>query len=266
MTDIPRSDLHVHTKYLKCANETMEVSDIIRECERIGVTSLGITDHLNYVESLDLHLAIRKDIEALEPNLDIYFGAELNFTGMDEGFVLTPENKEQYGFQFAIAGIHGTYLEEYDLKQIVDIQHRHHLKVCNDPIVDVLVHPYWFPRREFSKKDWPWFDSMQAVPESYTRELGQAAKETGTAIEINAFANLASEHYSDRYKKEYMDYLSILAEEGVCFTTGSDAHNIGHLAGIEVVWKAAEQLGLSADRMWQPPCEPLIKGKRSRAE
>ena len=261
MTNIPRFDFHIHTKYLKCADETMEVVDIIHECERLGVTSLGITDHLNYAESLDLHLSIKRDIEALEPGMDVYFGVELNFIGMDEDFVLTPEIKEQYGFQFAIGGIHNTYLEEYDLKQIVDIQHRHHLKACNDPILDVLVHPYWFNKGEFNKKDWPWFDSMSSVPESYARELGQTAKETGTAIEINALANLTNQRYSDRYKKEYVEYLSIVAEEGPCFSIGSDAHNIGHLADIEVVWQTADLLNLSADRIWHPQHAPLVKAK-----
>ena len=48
----PRYDLHIHTKYLGCANETMEVPDIIEECHRLGVTTVGITDHLNTLDQL----------------------------------------------------------------------------------------------------------------------------------------------------------------------------------------------------------------------
>ena len=225
MTEIPRCDFHIHTKYLGCANGTMEVAAIVRECERLGVASLGITDHLNSLDRLGLHVPIRKDIEALDPEIAVYFGVELNFLAADGGFAYSAEIREQYGFQFAIGGIHGTYLDVYDLKKLVDIQHRHHLKTCRDPLVDVLVHPYWFGKGEFEKKSWPWFDSMQAVPESYARELGQVAKETGTAIEINAGANLVHPAYSDRYVKEYIAFLSIVAEEGACFALGSDAHD-----------------------------------------
>lgn len=255
----PRCDFHIHTKYLKCANETMEIRAIIRECERLGVTQLGITDHLNTPDKLELHRFIRDDIAELETDIEVYFGVELNFMACDGEFAYSPEVREQMGFQFAIGGIHSTYLEEYDLRKIVDIQHRHHLKTCNDRLVDVLVHPYWFGKREFDNKNWPWFDSMAAVPEGYVRELGQAAKETGTAIEINGSAIFANPAYSERFREEYLDYLAILAEEGACFSLGSDAHNIGKLETILSCWRVIEQLGLGPERIWRPSCEKANK-------
>ena len=257
MSGIPRCDFHIHTKYLRCANETMEIPAILKECERLGVTSLGITDHLNTLDKLDLHLPIKEDIQASDVDIAVYFGVELNFLGVDGDFAYSAEIHEQYGFQVVIGGIHGTYLETYDLKEIVDVQHRHHLKTCRDPLVDVLVHPYWFGKGEFDKKGWTWFDSMKAVPESYARELGQTAKATGTAIEINACANLTSSAYSERYVNEYIDYLSVIAEEGAQFSLGSDAHDINRLKDIQTSWEVAEKLGLTANRIWQPDCQPM---------
>lgn len=250
-------DFHIHTKYLGCANGTMEVPAIVKECERLGVKSLGITDHLHSLDNLELHLPIKKDIHELNTGVAVFFGVELNFLAADGGFAYSEEVKEQYGFQFAIGGIHGTYVDAYDLKRIVEVQHRHHLKACRDPLVDVLVHPYWFGKSEFDEKGWPWFDSLHAVPESYARELGQTAKATGTAIEINACANLANSTYSDRYVKEYIAFLSVVAEEGACFALGSDAHDIGRLKDIQTAWQVAEQLHLTADRIWMPKCQPM---------
>ncbi len=252
-----RCDNHIHTKYLRCANGTMEVPAIAAECRRLGVASLGITDHLNTLDKLPLHAFIKRDIEALETDLPVYFGVELNFLGAGGGFAFSAEIKEQAGFQFAIGGIHAAYLETYDLDKIVEIQHRHHLKTCRDPLVDVLVHPYWFSKGEFDRKGWPWLDSMSPVPERYARELGQAAKETGTAIEINAHACLANPSHSERYAREYLEFLSAVAEEGARFSLGSDAHDIGHLALAEAAWAAAEKLELTPDRIWQPPGKPL---------
>ncbi len=257
-----RCDFHIHTAYLGCANETMEIADIVKECERLGLHRIGITDHLNTPEKLELHRPIRDDIDSLEPGLDVYFGVELNYTGMDEGFVYNQDIREEYGFQFAIGGIHRTYLEEYDLEKIVDIQHRHHLKTCADPLVDVLVHPYWFNKKEYDQKGWPWFDSMRAVPESYARELGQAARETGTAIEINGAANLRG-RFSEQYVEEYMEYLAVIADEGACFALGSDAHSIGRLGEINAVMQAAERLNLPPERIWTPngaPRKKSVKG------
>ncbi len=262
--NIPCCDYHIHTKYLGCANGTMEVSAIVKECKRLGVTSLGITDHLHTLDRINLHVPIKNDIEELDTDIPVFFGVELNFLAADSEFAFSPEIKEQYGFQFAIGGIHGTYSDTYDLKNIVDIQHRHHLKTCRDPLVDVLVHPYWFDKVEFDNKAWPWFDSLQAVPESYARELGQTARETDTAIEINACANLANPAYSERYVKEYVEFLAIVAAEGCCFSLGSDAHDIGNLQEIRMAWQVAEQLNLPAERIWYPKCQPLKSGPGSQ--
>ena len=86
MNKIPRCDYHTHTKYLGCANQTMELTNIAKECERLGVTSLGITDHLNTFNKLELHIPIKRDIKMLETNLEVFFGVELNFMGSDGEF------------------------------------------------------------------------------------------------------------------------------------------------------------------------------------
>jgi histidinol phosphatase-like PHP family hydrolase len=263
LTAAPRNDFHVHTKYLKCANDTMDIPAIVKACERLGVTAIGITDHLGSMDKLELHVPIKQDIEALAPAMDVYFGVELHYLVLDGPFVWNAEIKEQYGFQFAIGGPHNPFVESYDLKKIVDIQHRLHLKTCRDPLVDVLVHPYWFSKGEFDKHGWPWFDSMQVVPESYARELAQTAKATGTAIEINGTGCIVNPCHSDRYVKEYIEFLSIVASEGACFSLGSDAHDLGHLKNVQPAWQVAEQLHLTAEQIWFPKCSPLKRDAKS---
>ena len=252
-----RFDFHTHTAYLKCANETMTIPAILAECQRLGVTRLGLTDHLNTLDKLPLHELIRRDLEAAEPAIDVYFGVELNYMGCDGAFAFNAEVKAKLGFQFAIGGIHSSYLQEYDRRQLVDIQHRHHLKTCQDPLVDVLVHPYWFSRGEFTRGNWPWFDSVKAVPESYARELGQVARETGTAIEINACANLCCGNNPPGYLDEYADYLAAVAAEGCRFSVGSDAHATRQLANIQLAWDMVRRLGLPAERLWSPTGRPF---------
>jgi histidinol phosphatase-like PHP family hydrolase len=260
----PKYDFHIHTKYLKCANETMEIPAIIEECSRVGVTSLAITDHFNGVDSLPQHAEIRQDLAQLDVPIDVYFGVELNFVACDAGFGYDEAIRDDAGFQFAIGGIHSAYVEgEYDVKKVVDVQHRHHLATCADPLVEVLVHPYWFSNGEFKRNEWPLFGSMEPVPESYARELGQASKQTGTAIEINANANLSvGTAHDEAYVEEYFEYMAIIAEEGAIFTPGSDAHDITRLATINESWRMIERLNLTSDQVWQPSCEPFIRASK----
>ncbi|MCM8768287.1 MAG: PHP domain-containing protein [Candidatus Omnitrophica bacterium] len=262
--NLPRTDYHIHTHYLGCANSTMTIPEIIQECQSFGVTSLAITDHLNTPEQIPLHLKIRQELEQLEAEIEIFFGVELNFTRCDGDFVFSQEIKDKIGFQFAIGGIHTTYLEQYDLKKLVEIQHRHHLKTCLHPLVDVLVHPYWFGKGEFDRNNWPWFDSMKAIPISYIRELGQVARETGTAIEINSSANLSNFRFSHQYVEEYLEFLAILNEEKVCFSLCSDAHSREKLKTVQTSWQVAEKLGLPSERIWKPPVKSFVKKDQVR--
>jgi histidinol phosphatase-like PHP family hydrolase len=126
-------------------------------------------------------------------------------------------------------------------------------------LVDVLVHPYWFWKGEYEKKNWPWFDSMKPVPERYARELGRTAKETGTAIEINATGNLTNPRFSKLYVDEYIAFLSVVAEEGAHFSMGSDAHDIDRLKDVRSAWQVAEHIGLTPDRIWHPQGKPLAR-------
>ncbi|HOZ46650.1 MAG TPA: PHP domain-containing protein [Candidatus Hydrogenedentes bacterium] len=248
----PKYDFHMHTAHIGCANQTMIVADIVETCTRVGCSAIGISDHLNSLDQLPTHERIKADLEAVVPGIDVYFGVELNFVGCDQGFAFNTDIKEEYGFQFAVGGIHDVYTTEYDLAKIIEIQHRHHLRTCEDPLVDVLVHPYWFSRQPFNENHWPWFDSVSVVPDAYARELGQVARDTGTAVEINAMANVASVSFSEPYIEAYVRYLSIIAAEGPMFSVGSDAHDIGQLPNVADAWKVAERLGLDETRIWRP--------------
>jgi histidinol phosphatase-like PHP family hydrolase len=249
---IPRIDYHIHTHYLGCANETMQLPAILAECQRVGVKSLAITDHLNTLETLHLHRAIRDELASLETDLDVYLGVELNFLGPDQGFAYSEAVRDEIGFQFAIGGIHGTYLDEYDPKRLVEIQHRHHIKTCEDPLVSILVHPYWYPSGEFERKGFPWVKTMSMVPDAYVRELAQASKDTGTAIEINACACLVSPRYGRQFVAEYEEYVRGLADEGATFSLSSDAHRIDQLQYVSASWELAERVGLSEEQIWRP--------------
>lgn len=246
------TDYHLHTIYLKCADATMTVENIYRRAEEVGLTSIGITDHLNQLQFLPEHEKIKRDMAALSPPMEVFFGVELNLLNVEGEIPYSAEIRDQMGFEFAIGGIHSTYLETYDLKRLVEIQHRHHLRFACDPLIDVVVHPWWFSHGEFQQKGFPWFDDLTVVPEAFHRELAQAAREHGTAIEINATAIFCNPHYSDRFKAQYRDYVRLLMEEGVLLAVSSDAHTLSQMGLTRVVEELLEELGLPDEQVWTP--------------
>ena len=253
---VPMVDFHVHTNLSACAARDMTLDAIVRECQKAGLVKIGITDHLNRPEHAESNAVILKDIRALRTDLEVYFGAEVNYGWKLKRHPLSQERKEELGYQYAIGSHHSTYLREYDLAKIIETQHRHHLLTCADPAMDILGHPYRFLKPEFDNAGWPWFDNVDVVPRKILRELAAAAKQTGTAVEINSTSNLCNKFQGDAYRESYIELLRVLADEGVTFALGSDAHELHEFETNRLCRDVVERLGIPEDRVWMPRCSP----------
>jgi len=247
---VPKCDYHIHTDLIGCADKTMRIPAILHKCNLLGMERIGITDHLNTLDQLPIHRQIKEQLAQESPKLEVYFDVELNFMGLDQGFAYSEQVRDELGYEFAIGGIHSAYGYQRDKDKCLAIQHRHHMKVMEDPLCDVLVHPYWFGNAEFEQMDW--FVDMSIIPDSWIRELGAASAETGTAIEINGCAFFHNPIYSKQWKESYIEYLKGLARAGAIFALGSDAHNIISLSAIHTVRAIADELDLPAYRFWHP--------------
>lgn len=223
-------DLHLHTALIGCANQTMSVPALLQRCEQEGIGSIAITDHLNRPDQLPTHFAIKQQLREYQGPVRITWGVEANVIDPQTGAISVSEAQvEEAGFELVIAGPHATYHTEPNARGIVDLQHRLMMAVVTNPLVDVLVHPWWFGRGEFDNGVLAWMTTLQEWPEAQIRELGQAARETGTAIEMNADAIITNSYYGPAFQEDYKRVFAILLEEGARFTTASDAHDIGQV-------------------------------------
>jgi histidinol phosphatase-like PHP family hydrolase len=256
------TDYHIHTEYLKCADSTMTVEAIFRKAEELGLKSIGITDHLNKLDFLPEHLKIKQDIQNTPTNLEVFFGVELNLLSVNGDIPYDESIRDEMGFEFAIGGIHATYLETYDLDKLIEIQHRHHCRFASDPLIDVVVHPWWFSWGEFDKHKFPWFNDLSVVPEEYHIEFAKTAKENSTAIEINSCAIFCNSKYSDSFKEQYWEYVNLLKEQGVMLSICSDAHNINQLGTTRIVEEKFEQLGVPENQIWTPKLGKTWRARR----
>jgi len=245
-----KTDFHIHTDYIGCADDTMRINDIVRVCEELGMEQIAITDHLNTLDQVDTHRKIKDDLLKLNTTLTVYFGAELNFNRQNGEFAATPEIQREVGFQFFIGGIHSAYGTDRSPDTILRTQHEHHLRTCHDPLVSVLVHPYWFGASEYSKM--PWLTDLSLLPAEWVHELGETAATTDTAIEINAAAILCNKQYPESFQRAYFDFLNTLKTHGVRFSLATDAHNIGQLEWIRAVEKAVNELEIPEEQVWYP--------------
>ncbi len=251
-------DLHLHTALIGCANQTMTVPALLQRCEQEGITTIAITDHLNRPDQLPTHLLIKQQLAEYQGPVQITWGVEANVLDPQTGAIsVSEEQVEQAGFDLVIAGPHATYHTEPNVRSIIDLQHRLMMAVVTNPLVDVLVHPWWFSRTEFDNGVLAWMTTLQQWPESQIRELGQAARETGTAIEMNADAIIINSYYGPAFQEDYKRVFAILLEEGATFTTASDAHDISKVGISRLAAQYLAEIGATDDNLLVPPPSDL---------
>ena len=223
-------DLHIHTSHVGCANETMSLPALLARCEQLGRKHIAITDHLNGPQHIEPQSAIHEELPSYDGPLSITWGVEATIADAESGAItVTAEHVGRFGYDFVIAGPHGRY-EETDPDVIIAINHRLMLATVRNPIVDSLVHPWWFSRLEWDRGTMTWFEDMSRIPDSHVEELADACVETGTSVEMNGGAIIHHARYTDRFKDDYMEYIAALSERGVTFTLCSDAHDIEKLS------------------------------------
>ena len=245
-------DLHIHTAHVGCANETMSLPALLERCEQLGRTHIAITDHLNGPQHLEAQAKIREELPSYDGPLDVTWGVECTIADPAAGtLTVTEEHVEQFGFEFVIGGPHGRY-EETDPDAIIATVHRLIIATVRNPIIDAVVHPWWFSRVEWDRGTMNWFSDMSRIPEWHVEELAEACVETGTSVEMNAGAITHHMYYTDQLKEDYTAYMAALCERGVTFTVCSDAHDIEHLARATDAAQVLADAGVPDDRIKVP--------------
>ena len=246
-------DYHIHTHYQKCGNETLTVENIIRRAESIGLTSIAITDHLNHRGQLPNFWCIKQDLSRVETDLEVWFGCELNYEACDGSFAYDEQVRDEFGFEVVVGGIHAAYTDSQDPREVIDIQHRHHLRTLADPLVHVLVHPYWFGDSDVNVRTPEWWQGlMEGFPEDRITELAQASRANNTAIELNSAAMFYNVRYNAGFHAAYIELFRKLAERGALFSFCSDAHDIGQLGWSDYAEGLLDGLGVAEEQVWRP--------------
>ncbi len=246
-------DCHIHTFYQRCGNETLTVPAVIRRAEALGLRKIALTDHLNNFDRLDAFKYIKADIEAVKTEIEVFFGVELNYMSCGGEFAYNEKIHEDFGFEVVIGGIHSAYTDSGDPGKVLGIQQEHFIKTMENPLLDVLVHPFWFPRSEIQKHEPEfWENLILSLSDDFINVLAEASRKNKCAVEVNAKAIFFNPFYSDNFKKAYTGFLTRLNEKRALFTAGSDAHDINSLGKSYYVEGLLNAIGVPGERLWTP--------------
>lgn len=200
-----KGDLHTHSTW---SDGGSSIEEMVMSARKLGYEYIAITDHSQSLKiagglgtsELDLK---RKDMERLSrkyKDIKILFGAEVDIDS--EGGLDYPDSVLNE-MDIVIAAIHAGF------KQSAATITRRIIKACENKYVRIIAHPtgrLWGSRNEY---------------EVNFAEAFKAARDTGTAFEINSFPQ----------RLDLNDVNARMAKEaGVNIVINTDSHIAEHLA------------------------------------
>lgn len=240
------SDWHIHSE--SSYDSTLSLEKISEAACLLGFTHVGITDHVNFNDEKflsDLRLSAKSVNEFRLSCPKFILGVELTPIekplfdhlkngGTRESYV-APVSDVPYeielaaskdelialGVRYAIGASHWRVdscdaRSRTDLDECIREWYRQQLYLACDERVTILGHP-WYHGKGL------WYEDFTLIPRSMNMDIAAALKENGKYVECNT--HFFGEMTSEKFKRQYTEFLRELFEMGIPVTYGSDSHH-----------------------------------------
>lgn len=275
-------DWHTHSRHSPCGRPETTLESIRSGMRQAGIARGGITDHLHCEANIPALEAARREYDVMDSCDGFHFGLEVSclreydlqrnreagpdahlYGVWDEGpegplAVYLPEDLlERLRVEYVIGGAHWPLGAPLEREAVIRSYHRQNLHLAQQPRVDIIAHPWWWmgawQDEDGKYRTLPWLDDFACIPRSMHDEFAAAVRENGKVVEINAGAILLNETYPPSFRRQYLEYLTMLKEAGVRFSVGSDAHDAGYVPRLRRIEPDIEAIGLTQADLWDGP-------------
>ena len=245
---IIHSDWHIHSE--ASYDSSLPLAEIAKGTKDLGLDRYGITDHANYNDTKflgDLRRSAEIVTEFQKTHKNVILGVELTpiakpefdyiqRTGTREGYtdpdVATPfgielaatkEELKALDVRYAIGAAHwrvdcpNARKLPPDLDACIKEWYRQQLFLACDERVTILGHP-WYHGKGI------WYEDFSVIPASMKADISAALKENGKYVECNAHFFLSA-CATEKFRRQYAEYLREMFELGIPVTYGSDSHD-----------------------------------------
>lgn len=286
---ILRKDWHIHSMYsTSCGCPKASIEKVYLQAKAAGIEEFGITDHLHTFANVPSLKSARREFDSLDADSSFHFGVELSCVREDDIIYsksalsknihgLSPTERESplavcipeelldiLKFEYIIGGVHWSFCDMRDRMNVIRSYHKQHMFLIQHPLVDIIAHPWWWEHDDYKDaqgkyNSFPWFDNFEVIPQSIHDEFIAAAIEYDKAIEINPEATFLYELFSERFRKQYLEYLQMLKQSGVRLSIGTDQHSNGYIPRLQVYESYIDNLGINESDLWDISMSKILK-------
>lgn len=236
--ELARYNLHIHTRFSRCAKPEMLAVDIVKKADECGLEMIALTDH-NYIFKKNAvaqqRFDIIRELEGLEHNVKVLIGAELSAYGIGKfADDVACDNSLDYRL-YTTNHYHQDYWEHPDV--ISPRAYAEHMLAIMDCVIesgraDCFAHPFMAGYIHA-------FEDPHEVTRAFTdNEIGdimEKAHRNEIAWELNMPAVYGDPEF-------YHRYFQIGKEVGVVFNIGTDGHQLDRIDTKQLVEKYKEIL------------------------
>jgi histidinol-phosphatase (PHP family) len=257
MVDAFTANWHTHT--FRCKHATGDASDYVRQAERVGVQTLGFTDHMPTPDSR--WRSVRMDADELagyreavalagrlNPDLRIFCGLECEYLPEWHAY-FTEELLGRQGIEYLILGAHGfpvsgEWASTFSRQRANDprLLHAYADYVIGSlatGLFRLLAHPDVFGF---------FHDCWDADTEVVARDIAQAARDAQVPLEINAYGFRKPPMQTPRGPRPaypWAPFWDVAADAGAVAVINSDAHAPTDLSGaVDQAFALARRAGI----------------------
>ncbi|MBF0560389.1 MAG: PHP domain-containing protein [Nitrospirae bacterium] len=216
---IPKVDYHLHTSWTD-GNDTVEA--MYNAAVAAGLERIVFSEHVRKT-SAEWFPDFSAEVKSVSGgHCQALIGAECKIIDFDGTLDIAAETARSC--DIIIASVHRFPNETsvtLSQEELIDIELRLACLIAENPMVDILGHPFGMCYRRFNIEP----------AETKIRQLIEKCAETGVAFEINA-----------QYHRVPWKLLSLCMEYNALVSLGSDAHTVGTVGNIVQLLKGKELL------------------------
>ena len=247
---LPRTDHHIHASHYRDGNprEDMTPEAIASQCAELGLDAIGILEHVNAStrHPLDWFLRLAQDYHGTSMAMDTSLGVELDVLDFRGGLSGPPDLRERARVDYVIGSVHHLDADTTRTPDVIEENHRRLMgMISRGRGIDVVGHPWDMVARSCRTNGrtgcWP-----ELVPHALCRELTDALKQHGKALEINHRTRAIFEDPA------YRAIVEMVRDAGAAVAVGSDAHDWDALPCSLPIHRFLAEMAFRPEQIWRP--------------
>ena len=231
---------------------------MLARADEVGLSGIAISDHL--MPDTDFEVLLDNNRRMLDlaraRGYRAWSSAEVEVFNRRGDLNMAQEQADQLDFVMAAWGhVHQKHVDlpsDKTISALFDFLHQVALALCENPLVQVIAHPWQTPSRWSEGRGFPAYGADD-IPEDMIVELGRGAARTNTTLELNmAYVGKPDRKEASELFQKQQRLLRLCGPSGCRLSLGGDSHRAQDMLRVPQFAPFLPAVDLEPESLWVP--------------